>query len=64
MLGAGLVDMHSHIGVYAWPEIEATQDGNEMTNPIFPQVSSRRRRLIETAPLGFGLHQHWSCRNG
>jgi imidazolonepropionase-like amidohydrolase len=41
VLGAGLVDMHSHIGVYAWPEIEATQDGNEMTNPIFPQVRSR-----------------------
>ena len=29
----GLVDMHSHIGVYAWPgDLWATQDGNEMTN--------------------------------
>ena len=28
----GLVDMHSHIGVYAWPgDLWATQDGNEMT---------------------------------
>jgi imidazolonepropionase-like amidohydrolase len=34
----GLVDMHSHAGVYAFPEIWATADGNEMTNPVFPQV--------------------------
>lgn len=35
---AGMVDMHSHLGVYAWPEVWATEDGNEMTNPTFPQV--------------------------
>ena len=35
----GLIDMHSHIGVYSWPgDLWANQDGNEMTNPIFPQV--------------------------
>ena len=35
----GLIDLHSHIGVYSWPgDLWATQDGNEMTNPIFPQV--------------------------
>jgi len=35
----GLVDMHSHLGVYSYPEdAHATQDGNEMTNPALPQV--------------------------
>lgn len=34
----GLVDLHSHLGVYSLPEMRATQDGNEITNPAFPQV--------------------------
>ncbi|PRP82373.1 amidohydrolase family protein [Planoprotostelium fungivorum] len=35
----GLVDMHSHLGVYSYPEDSfGTQDGNEMTNPTFPQM--------------------------
>ena len=29
---------HSHAGVYGWPEVWAREDGNEMTNPAFPQV--------------------------
>jgi imidazolonepropionase-like amidohydrolase len=35
---AGLVDMHSHIGVYAYPSTFGTDDGNEMTSPISPYV--------------------------
>jgi imidazolonepropionase-like amidohydrolase len=35
----GLVDMHSHVGVYAFPEDSfGTSDGNELTNPTTPQV--------------------------
>lgn len=34
----GLVDTHSHIGVYALPEVEAHADGNEWTDPITPHV--------------------------
>jgi imidazolonepropionase-like amidohydrolase len=34
----GLIDTHSHIGVYALPEVEAHQDGNEWTDPITPHV--------------------------
>ncbi len=34
----GLVDMHSHLGVYAAPSAKAHQDGNEMTSPITPAV--------------------------
>ena len=38
-LTPGLVDMHSHVGVSAFPvDIWATSDTNEGTNPIFPQV--------------------------
>jgi len=30
----GLIDTHSHMGVYAVPELEATDDGNEATRPV------------------------------
>jgi imidazolonepropionase-like amidohydrolase len=30
----GLVDTHSHLGVYATPGVWAHADGNEMTNPV------------------------------
>ena len=34
----GVIDAHSHIGVYASPSVVATQDGNEMTAPVTGQV--------------------------
>jgi len=36
----GLVDTHSHLGVYASPHVKATADGNEMTDPTTPYVFS------------------------
>jgi imidazolonepropionase-like amidohydrolase len=30
----GLIDVHSHLGVYASPGIHATDDGNEATDPV------------------------------
>lgn len=36
----GLVDPHSHLGVYSLPELEANSDGNEMTGDIEAQVRS------------------------
>src|SRR5579872_5667927 len=30
----GIVDVHSHMGVYPVPETEAHDDGNEMTDPV------------------------------
>jgi len=30
----GLVDSHSHLGVYARPQVPAHSDGNEMTSPV------------------------------
>jgi imidazolonepropionase-like amidohydrolase len=34
----GLVDPHSHMGVYAWPGVESNSDGNEATDPLRPEV--------------------------
>jgi len=36
----GLLDTHSHMGVYAVPHVIATADGNEMTDPTTPYVFS------------------------
>ena len=30
----GLIDVHSHLGVYASPGVNASQDGNEATDPV------------------------------
>jgi imidazolonepropionase-like amidohydrolase len=34
----GLIDVHSHLGVYASPGVNAHNDGNEVTGPLTPQV--------------------------
>jgi imidazolonepropionase-like amidohydrolase len=34
----GLVDIHSHVGVYTLPLVPGNMDGNETTNPITPEV--------------------------
>ncbi len=34
----GLIDVHSHLGVYANPHVKAHSDGNEMSNPTTPNV--------------------------
>jgi imidazolonepropionase-like amidohydrolase len=34
----GLIDVHSHLGVYASPSLGATDDGNEATAPTTPGV--------------------------
>ena len=34
----GVIDTHSHLGVYPAPGIESTQDGNEMTSPNTAEV--------------------------
>jgi len=36
----GIIDIHSHLGVYPSPSNEATQDGNEATKPATPEVRS------------------------
>jgi imidazolonepropionase-like amidohydrolase len=37
----GLIDMHSHMGVYAWPGGNGSNDGNEAVEPFTPRVYAR-----------------------
>jgi len=39
-LTAGIIDMHSHAGVYPLPALEGGNDGNEMSNDVTPFVRS------------------------
>ena len=39
----GLVDTHSHIGVWSKPNVPANSDGNEMSGPVQPGVRADRR---------------------
>ena len=34
----GIIDVHSHLGVYPSPAVDSTANGNEMTNPVTAQV--------------------------
>ncbi|MCW3173044.1 amidohydrolase [Shewanella subflava] len=34
----GIIDVHSHLGVYPSPNAESHNDGNEMTNPVTAEV--------------------------
>jgi imidazolonepropionase-like amidohydrolase len=34
----GIIDTHSHMGVYSSPGLNATSDGNEMAGPVTPYV--------------------------
>src|SRR5262249_54964605 len=36
----GIIDTHSHMGVYSWPGVDANSDGNEATDPITPNVDA------------------------
>jgi imidazolonepropionase-like amidohydrolase len=49
----GIIDAHSHLGVYSWPSVPAHWDGNEMTAPATPQV--RAMDAINIADPGFAL---------
>src|SRR6185295_16763700 len=37
----GLIDAHSHLGVYAAPGTHATDDGNEMSGPVTAQARAQ-----------------------
>jgi len=34
----GIIDVHSHLGDYPSPAVDAHEDGNEMTDPVTPNV--------------------------
>jgi imidazolonepropionase-like amidohydrolase len=34
----GIIDTHSHMGVYSWPAVRGNADGNELVDPITPHI--------------------------
>lgn len=36
----GLIDPHSHVGVYGLPDVPAHRDGNEATDPMTPELQA------------------------
>jgi len=51
----GLIDIHSHLGVYSVPGVKENADGNEMTDPITPQVRALDSFNFEDPALKTGL---------
>jgi imidazolonepropionase-like amidohydrolase len=51
----GLIDIHTHLGVYSLPMVEENSDGNEMTNPITPQVRALDSFNFEDPAIKVGL---------
>jgi imidazolonepropionase-like amidohydrolase len=51
----GLIDIHTHLGVYSLPMVEENSDGNEMTNPITPQVHALDSFNFDDPALQVGL---------
>lgn len=51
----GLIDIHTHLGVYSLPMVEENSDGNEMTNPITPQVHALDSFNFDDPALKVGL---------
>jgi len=49
----GIIDVHSHLGVYPSPSHEGNADGNEMTAPVTAQVWAEH--AVWTADPGFDL---------
>lgn len=50
----GLVDTHSHIGIYSRPGVPANSDGNEMSGPFQPGIRARCHR----SPRSGDSHGH------
>ena len=51
----GLIDIHTHLGVYSLPMVEENSDGNEMTNPATPQVRAMDSFNFDDPALKVGL---------
>jgi imidazolonepropionase-like amidohydrolase len=52
-LTPGIIDVHSHLGVYPSPSHEANADGNEMTDPVTAEVWAEH--AVWTQDPGFDL---------
>ena len=53
----GLIDDHSHLGVYAAPGTEAESDGNEATNPVTAEVWAEHSFWPQDPQIPLGLSE-------
>ena len=61
----GIIDIHSHLGVYASPGVSANDDGNEMTSPTTPNVwAEHAKHSIEDDTTPPGVRSAVSQRRG
>jgi imidazolonepropionase-like amidohydrolase len=51
----GIIDSHSHMGVYAAPGVNATSDGNEATSPVTAEVRAEDSFWPQDPALGRAL---------
>jgi imidazolonepropionase-like amidohydrolase len=51
----GLIDAHTHVGVYSIPNVQENEDGNEMTDPVTPQVRALDSFNFEDPAIKVGL---------
>lgn len=51
----GLIDGHTHLGVYSLPLVDENADGNEMTNPVTPQVRALDSFNFDDPAIKVGL---------
>ncbi len=51
----GVIDTHSHLGVYAAPGIESLSDGNESTSPNTAEVSAEHSLWPQDPQFGLAL---------
>ncbi|MCP4727877.1 MAG: amidohydrolase family protein [bacterium] len=51
----GLVDIHTHLGVYSIPNVDENSDGNEMTNPVTPEVRALDSFNFDDPAIPVGL---------
>ena len=49
VLTPGIIDIHSHLGVYASPGLQGHQDGNEMSDPVTAGVWAEHSIMPEDA---------------
>ncbi len=49
----GIIDVHSHMGVYPWPSARAHNDGNETTDPITARVRVEDSVHVEDPVFAF-----------
>jgi len=48
----GIIDAHSHMGVYSWPGVSANDDGNEATAPVTAQIRAEDSVNLEDPAYG------------